>query len=161
MMMWNIFKYLIIGIILMFTAHIMLMRILNFVIRNYYTAIINNGMFTIVQYLQYGIVECIYKNKTLIADILSDPISLFLIFLEIRYFTVSRDWWISYEIMGLFNLFLFGYIFLKNDSIRALNNYINTRRRTYLNRMRLHNARIGLHNALISDMIWARNNARL
>ena len=160
MMMLNVFKFGVIGIVLVFTAHTMLTRVLNLIMGNYYTTILNNGIFTIVQYLQYGIVECIYKNKSLIADILSDPISLFLIFLEFKYFNVSRDWWISYEIMGLFNLFLFGYIFLKND-FRALNNYINRNRRAYFNRMRLHNARIGLHNAFIGNMIWARNNTRL
>ena len=145
MMMLNCFKYFVIGIVLVFTTHTILIRMLNFIIGNYYTAIITNGIFTIVQYLQYGIVKCIYKNKTLISDIFSDPISLFLIFLEFIYFTENRNWWISYEIMGLFNLFLFGYIFLKNDSIRVLNNYINRNRREYFNRMRLHNTRIGIH----------------
>ena len=157
MMTWTFLKYLILGIYLVFIAHIILMYILNLILNDHSTNIIKNTTFTIGRYLQCGIVKFIYKNKVLISDIFSDPISLFLIFLEFRYFTESRNWWISYEILVLFNLFLFGYIFIKNDSIRALNNYINRNRREYFNRMSFQNTRIRILNALVSNAATTRN----
>ena len=147
-MIWNFLKYLVIWTVLVFTIHTMLIRMLNFITGNYYTTLVKYKTFIMVRNLQFGIVKCIYKNRILIKDILSDPVSLFLIFLEIRYFTVSRNWWISYATMSLFNLFLFAYIFFKNDSIRVLNNYIIRNRYAYINRIRLHNTRIRLRNAL-------------
>ena len=139
LMLWTFLKYFTLGYFAFLTSYIFIINIISLVIGNYYSNILQNIICSTLRYIQYHLVYNIYKSKDIIVNIFKDPISIILIFLEFKYF-FDTEWNIPYEILCLYNLILFGYIFLQIDNINTINNYIN--RQIEINRGRLYGLRM-------------------